>query len=79
MDAKIEEMENLYTMDEVAEIIRLCRNSIYLEMRKGRLPSGVKIGGRRFWRESELNSVLKSGNRKVERNNQKKSEQQLSA
>lgn len=51
-------MEKLYTPEEVAELFKTSRETIYNWLRAGKL-QGVKVG--HFWRisESELKRLLK--------------------
>ena len=53
-------MEKYYTPEEVANLIKVSRKTIYNWIQEGRLKA-VKIG--HFWRisESELNRLLNSG------------------
>lgn len=43
-------MKKVYTLDEVADILKITRRSLYMYIEDGRLPA-VKIG--RYWRVSE--------------------------
>ena len=54
MDEHIDELDPLLSMTEVTVATRLSRASVYKWMRKGRFPLPLCIGGRRFWRSSEI-------------------------
>ena len=50
-------MEKLYTIPEVAKMLRISKPSVYRLMSNGRLKN-VKIGGRTLFKESELNRFI---------------------
>ena len=41
------------------------RSSIYLDMQKKRLPMPLKLGGRHYWEEEQLNAWIKSNLKKA--------------
>ena len=41
------------------------RSSIYLDMQKKRLPMPLKLGGRLYWEEEQLNAWIKSNLKKA--------------
>ena len=43
-----------YTAQELAAILCMARNTVYLQRRKGCLPTGQKHGSRRIWTREEL-------------------------
>lgn len=52
-------MEKLFTIPEVAEILRLSKPSVYRLMASGQLKS-VKLGGRTLFKESEIERFINS-------------------
>lgn len=52
--------EELLTVKEVAEYVKMSRASVFKLSRNGGLPKGVKIGGVRRWRLSELEAFINS-------------------
>lgn len=52
-------MEKLYTIGEVAEMLRISKPSVYRLMSSGKLKP-VKIGGRTLFKESELERFVDS-------------------
>ncbi|HVN97357.1 MAG TPA: helix-turn-helix domain-containing protein [Syntrophorhabdaceae bacterium] len=50
-------MDSLYTINEVAKILRLSKPSVYRLMSSKKLTS-VKIGGRTLFKESEINRFI---------------------
>lgn len=51
-------MNDLYTVDEVAEMLRVTTKTIYLHLKEGKL-KGSKVG--RYWRisKSQIDDFLK--------------------
>jgi len=49
------------TLTEVRERLgNRSRSAIYLDLAAGRLPQPIKLGGRLYWPESELDAHLQS-------------------
>ena len=48
----------LLTMPEVCGILGRCRASIYLDVKAGRLPEQLRIGGAIRWKDSDIHSAL---------------------
>ena len=48
----------LLTMLEVCGILGRCRASIYLDVKAGRLPRPLRIGGAIRWKDSDIHSAL---------------------
>lgn len=54
-------MEKLYTIPEVAKLLRISKATLYRMMRDGRIQT-VKMGRKTLFRESELNRFIESLN-----------------
>ena len=50
----------LLTVNEVAEYLKISKSSVFNLSRKGELPHGIKIGGLRRWNVEELEAFVKS-------------------
>ena len=50
--------DELLKVQEVAEYLKMSRASVFKLSRNGGLPKGVKIGGVRRWRLSELETFI---------------------
>ena len=48
----------LLTVDDVAALLRLSKNTVYVLIRRGEFPVGLKIGHARRWRMAELQNFL---------------------
>lgn len=44
--------------DLVAKLGGRSRSAIYLDLEAGRLPKPIKLGGKLYWRESEIDAHL---------------------
>ncbi|MCK0102756.1 helix-turn-helix domain-containing protein [Pseudohalocynthiibacter sp. F2068] len=52
-------MTKLLTFRELRDVLGgRGRSSVYRDIAAGRLPAPVKIGGRLYWRDSEINAFL---------------------
>ena len=51
----------LLTVQDVANILKVSRCTVYVLMRQGQFPAGLKIGHARRWRMSELQNFLGGG------------------
>lgn len=58
-------MEKLYTIKEVAEMLRVSKVTLYRMMRDGKIQT-VKMGRKTLFKESELNRFIESLNGKTE-------------
>jgi len=56
-------MEKLFTVNEVTEMLRISRATLYRHIDNG-LIRPVKLGGKTLFTESELNRLLKKITRK---------------
>ncbi len=54
-------MEELFTVKELQQQLKLSRAGIYGLIHDGHFPKGRKIGHARRWTASEINSFLKGG------------------
>jgi len=53
-------MERYLTLSELrAKIGGRSRSAIYLDLAAGRLPQPIKLGGKRYWPERELDAHLR--------------------
>ena len=48
----------LLTVQDVANILKVSRCMVYVLMKRGEFPTGLKIGHLRRWRRSELQNFL---------------------
>lgn len=53
-------MQYLTLAELRAKLGNRSRSAIYLDLAAGRLPQPIKLGGRLYWPESELDAHLKS-------------------
>ncbi len=54
-------MQKYLTLTELrAKLGNRSRSAIYLDLAAGRLPRPIKLGGRLYWPEAELDAHLKS-------------------
>jgi predicted DNA-binding transcriptional regulator AlpA len=55
------EMQTYLTLNELsAKIGNRSRSAIYLDLAAGRLPKPVKLGGRLYWPEGEVDAHLRA-------------------
>lgn len=50
----------LLTVEEVAEILRKTPNALRYQIHKGSAPRSAKIGGRRMFRESDVEAYIEA-------------------
>ena len=54
-------MQTYLTLTELREKLgNRSRSAIYLDIEAGRLPKPIKLGGRLYWPEADLDAHLKS-------------------
>jgi len=54
-------MQTYLTLTELREKLgNRSRSAIYLDLEAGRLPKPIKLGGRLYWPEADLDAHLKS-------------------
>lgn len=59
-------MDRLITFAELRTVLGgRGRTTVYRDVEAGRLPMPIKIGGRLYWRDSEITEILKSPNERV--------------
>ena len=59
-------MQRYLTLTELrAKLGRRSRSAIYLDLELGRLPKPIKLGGRLYWPEGELDAHLHGMREKV--------------
>ena len=51
-------LDTYVTVSEVAQFLHVSRVTVYNLVRKGLLPSGLKIGNNRRWKLSEIKEAL---------------------
>ena len=54
-------MQNYLTLTELrAKLGNRSRSAIYIDLEKGRLPQPVKLGGRLYWPEGDVEAHLRA-------------------
>ena len=54
-------MQNYFTLKEIStKLGGRSRSAIYLDLANGRLPQPIKLGGRLYWPEGDLEAHLKN-------------------
>jgi predicted DNA-binding transcriptional regulator AlpA len=57
----VQEMQRFLTLTELrAKLGNRSRSAIYLDLKAGRLPPPVKLGGRLYWPEGDLEPHLRN-------------------
>ena len=54
----VEKADVLLTVADVCAITRRTSRAVYLDIAAGRLPPGIKLGGRRLWKRDDLMAAL---------------------
>lgn len=62
----VQKMQTYLTLNELrAKLGGRSRSAIYLDLEAGRLPQPVKLGGRLYWPEGELDAHLRDLRKKA--------------
>jgi excisionase family DNA binding protein len=56
------------TIDQMTDHFGVCRATIYAMVRRGELPSSIKVGRRVFWNGSSVKKAEQAAIAKAERN-----------
>jgi prophage regulatory protein len=57
----VQTMQTYLTLNELSEKLgRRSRSAIYLDLAAGRLPKPIKLGGRLYWPEGEVEAHLRA-------------------
>ena len=52
------EITGYVTVNEIAELLRVSRSTLYALIQRGKFPAGIKIGHSRRWPVQELKAYL---------------------
>ena len=52
------DLEGYLTVEDLSFMLYYSTRNIYKMASKGRLPKGIKIGGKRYWTKEEVNAYL---------------------
>ena len=62
----VRDMQIYLTLSELrAKLGNRSRSAIYLDVKAGRLPQPIKLGGRIYWPEGDVDAHLRKMNEKV--------------
>ena len=62
----VQKMQNYLTLTELrAKLGNRSRSAIYIDLAAGRLPHPVKLGGRLYWPEGDVEAHLRAMSEKV--------------
>jgi len=62
----VQKMQNYLTLTELrAKLGNRSRSAIYIDLAAGRLPQPVKLGGRLYWPEGDVEAHLRAMSEKV--------------
>ncbi len=66
-NSTLQQGEELITKMQVAQQVKLSKRSIDRKIEAGEFPKGLKLGGARRWRSSEISDWIRSGCPRVSR------------